>query len=70
MMMENASNIATKRNAKFSLMMQNLSNNTTNRNVGFAFKVFYFLSKAVITLLFKQALSSKFFALFCFQLGT
>jgi hypothetical protein len=42
MMMESASNTATTRNAKFSLMMQNLNSNATNMNVGFAFKVFYF----------------------------
>jgi hypothetical protein len=42
MMMESASNTATIRNAKFSLMMQNLNNNATNKSVGFASKVFYF----------------------------
>jgi hypothetical protein len=42
MMMESASDIATKRSARFSLMMENPSINATNRSVEFAFKAFYF----------------------------
>jgi hypothetical protein len=42
MMMESASNIATERSARFSLIMENPSINATNRSVEFAFKAFYF----------------------------
>jgi hypothetical protein len=42
MMMENASNTATKKSVKFSLMMENPSNNAMDMNIGFAFKVFDF----------------------------
>jgi hypothetical protein len=41
MMMESASNIATERSARFSLL-ENPSINATNRSTKFAFKAFYF----------------------------